>query len=99
MNVTWLDAFGFAAFVSNVVGNIMLARLSRSGWYVRIGSILLWGAYGVTTKSLPIIANAATFFCINVYGLWSWTRDAKRTKGPVCRWHGVEWCEKCWRQT
>ncbi len=74
MTLSFDDAFGFAAFVSNVVGNLLLARKSEKGWPVRIGSILLWGAYGVRTASLPIMANAATFLCINVYGMWSWRR-------------------------
>lgn len=74
MTLSFDDAFGFAAFLSNVAGNLLLARKSEKGWPVRIGSILLWGAYGLRTASLPIMANAATFFVINIYGMWSWRR-------------------------
>lgn len=95
--MTWFDAFGFAAFISNVVGNLLLARKATSGWWVRIGSILLWGAFGVASRSLPIIANAATFLAINVYGLVTWRREAKRLTAPTCTTHGVVWCERCWR--
>jgi hypothetical protein len=76
VTLTFNDVFGFAAFASNVAGNLMLTRKNAGGWHVRIVSILLWGAYGVQTASLPIIANAVTFLGINIYGLWNWRRMA-----------------------
>ncbi len=75
MHVTSVDAFGFAAFASNVWGNILLARKSEKGWWVRIGSIVLWGVYGYAAASLPNLANAVVFLGINIYGLLKWRRE------------------------
>lgn len=75
MGVTPVDAFGFAAFASNVWGNILLARKSETGWWIRIVSILLWGAYGWAASSLPNLANAVVFLGINIYGLLKWRRE------------------------
>ena len=70
--MTIVDAMGFAAFLTNVGGNLLLARRRREGWAVRILSILLWGGYALNIASVPLIANAATFLAINCYGLWKW---------------------------
>lgn len=67
-----VNVLGFAAFLLNVWGNILLTRKSRNGWYVRIASILLWGAYGIGAASWPNVANAVVFLGINGYGLWKW---------------------------
>lgn len=72
MTLTIHDAFGFVAFASNVVGNLMLTRKNRHGWPVRLGSIVCWGVYGIQTASLPVVANAATFLVINIIGWFSW---------------------------
>ncbi len=72
--LSWYDIAGFAAFLSNVYGNLLLARQRADGWYVRIVSILLWGLYGWSTASLPMLANAATFLGINIYGLYKWKK-------------------------
>jgi hypothetical protein len=77
MNFTLIEVMGFAAFLSNVVGNILLARLNIWGWPVRIFSIVLWGFYAVNLESPSLLANACTFFCINCYGWGNWYR--KRT--------------------
>lgn len=81
MPVTLNDAAGFAAFLLNVWGNLLLARKSETGWPVRIASILLWGAYAWSVSSLPMLANAATFFCINCYSAWKWRRERVPAEG------------------
>lgn len=73
--MTLVEVVGFAGFVLNVWGNLLLARKSRNGWYIRIVSIVLWGIYGVGAASWPNVANAVTFFGINVYGLWKWKQE------------------------
>lgn len=80
--IHWIDAFGFAAFVSNVWGNWLLAQKSRRGWVVRIVSIVLWGAYGSTLANVPMILNAATFFAINCYGWWKWRTPEMPSSAP-----------------
>lgn len=65
---------GFAAFLSNVGGNLLLARLSIWGWPVRIVSIVMWGVYAVDLESPALLANACTFFGINCYGWRNWYR-------------------------
>lgn len=80
MIISWYDAFGFTAFLSNVYGNFLLAQKRTDGWYVRIISIILWGIYGYNTMSLPMIANAITFLCINIYGLRKWKKEKRIEK-------------------
>ena len=70
------NLLGLLAFALNVWGNLELTRKSARGWYVRIVAILFWGAYGLAAASWPNIVNAATFLCINGYGLWKWKREA-----------------------
>ena len=74
MNFTIVEVVGFAAFLTNVAGNLLLTRLSIWGWPVRIVSIVLWGTYAVNLESpsLPLFANACTFFAINCYGWRNW---------------------------
>lgn len=76
-HVTIVDVLGFVATILNVAGNLMLAQKRRDGWWVRIFSILFWGAYGVGAGSLPNIANAVIFLVINVYGLAKWKKPAR----------------------
>lgn len=72
-----VEILGFLAFLSNVAGNLMLAWQTIWGWVVRLIAIVLWGAYALYTWDLPLIANAATFFCINLYGIWKWRKEAR----------------------
>lgn len=72
--VSAVDIAGFAAFALNVWGNVLLARKSQRGWWIRIASIILWGVYGIGAASWPNVVNAVTFFGINVYGLRQWRR-------------------------
>lgn len=66
------ELIGFAAFLSNVAGNIMLTRKIRAGWIVRLFSITVWGIYATLIPSPSLLANAITFFGINCYGFWNW---------------------------
>ena len=82
-SLTWLDANGFLSFILNVAGNMMLAWKWRSGWVVRIVAIVSWGIYGVQLASKPIMLNAVTFFCINCYGWWKWSRELRERAEAV----------------
>lgn len=80
MTITFIEIVGFAAFLTNVAGNLMLVWQTAFGWYgwaMRILAIVLWFAYAFDTADLPLIANAVTFFCINCWGVWKWRRDRK----------------------
>ena len=73
--MTLVDANGYFSFLMNVAGNFMLTHKSRHGWLVRIVAIVSWGIYGIQLSSKPVMANAVTFFCVNCYGWWKWSRD------------------------
>ena len=72
-----IEAVGIAAFITNVVGNLLLARKSERGWWVRIVSIVLWFFYARNTASLAMTLNSVTFFGINIYGLIHWRRERR----------------------
>lgn len=76
-----IDLMGFAAFLTNVLGNFLLARKDRRGWPVRIVSILLWGTYAWNITSWPMVANAVTFLFINAYGWHHWGKEQRRSNG------------------
>ena len=76
--LTLAELVGFVGFALNVWGNLALTSKSTHGWTIRIASNLCWGAYGFGSASWPNLVNAATFFGINCYGLWRWTREAKK---------------------
>jgi nicotinamide riboside transporter PnuC len=67
-----VEVVGFAAFLTNVVGNLLLTRKHIAGWAVRLVSITLWGIYAWDTASPSLLANACTFFLINCYGWHHW---------------------------
>ena len=73
-----IEIVGFLAFLTNVAGNLMLAWQTIWGWVVRLVSISLWFVYAYSESSPSLIANAVTFFCINIFGLWKWKRAKKR---------------------
>lgn len=77
MTFEWIEIVGFAAFISNVGGNLLLAWKNITGWIVRLVSIVLWGFYAADIDSPSLLANAATFFCINCIGFWKWRRAEK----------------------
>ena len=70
-----------AGFVTNVAGNLLIARKSQSGWWVRIVSNLLWTIYAGTSASFSLNVNHAVFFVINVYGWWRWREDRLQASG------------------
>lgn len=76
-----IEIVGFLAFATNVAGNLMLAWQTIWGWVVRLVSISLWFVYAYNESSPSLIANAVTFFCINIFGLWKWRRDRERERG------------------
>jgi len=72
--VTLSGLIGFAAFLLNVLGNLLLAWKNIWGWIVRIASIVLWGVYAVDVASGPMLMNSITFFTINCFGFWKWRK-------------------------
>lgn len=79
-----IELIGILAWLLNVVGNIMLAYKRRSGWPVRLVSIILWGIYAWNIWSLALIGNSITFFGINLWGWWNW-RKPKQPEPLPCR--------------
>lgn len=75
-----IDLIGYVAFLTNVLGNLLLTRKNIAGWPVRIVSIVCWAVYGVSAESGPILVNAVTFLRINLYGWWNWRNLASRTE-------------------
>lgn len=69
------ELIGVAAFVTNVIGNLLLAQKNERGWWIRIVSIMLWFVYAQNTSSVAMTLNAVTFFGINVYGLLKWRKE------------------------
>lgn len=67
-----IEVVGFLAFITNVVGNLLLARKIIWAWPIRLVSIVLWGIYAWNTASPSLFANACTFFAINCYGWHHW---------------------------
>lgn len=80
VNLYIVEAVGFAASVSNMYGNWLLARQSDRGWLVRIGSIILWGIYGASTSGISVMLNAVVFFGINIYGFRNWRKKAREAR-------------------
>lgn len=73
--ITVVEAVGYTAFIANVVGNLMLARLNVWGWIVRLLTNVLWIVYAIQIESGgPMWLNHLTFFSINVYGFRTWKR-------------------------
>jgi nicotinamide riboside transporter PnuC len=71
------EAIGVGGFITNVLGNMLLAHKSQRGWGVRIASNLLWLAYAGQTSSFAMTANGVTFMGINVYGWWKWRKEQR----------------------
>ena len=89
MNFTLIEIVGFFAYLTNVAGNLLLARKNIWAWPVRIVSITAWGIYAWDIASLSLFANAITFFGINCYGLWFWLKD-RDTREVVTRFRDVD---------
>ncbi len=87
--LTWVEAVGFLAFLTNVVGNLLLARKNIAGWIVRLVSIVLWGSYAWNTTSASLLANAVTFFAINCYGFRHWWKH-RETREITTRFRDVD---------
>lgn len=75
------EAIGYAAFVMNVAGNLMLARMNVWGWVVRLMTNVTWIAYAVQVPGgAPMWLNHAAFLAINIYGFREW-RGAQQEGG------------------
>jgi hypothetical protein len=74
MNIL-VECVGVFAFITNVIGNLLLARKSERGWWIRIVSIVAWFIYAQNTASLAMTLNSITFFGINIYGLLKWRAE------------------------
>ena len=76
--MTGVEAIGYAAFLMNVAGNLMLAKLNVWGWIVRLATNVAWIAYAVQVPGgAPMWANHAAFFAINIYGFREWRGQQK----------------------
>ena len=82
MEFTLIEIVGFFAYLTNVAGNLLLARKNIWAWPVRMVSIVAWGIYAWDIASLSLLANAVTFFGINCYGLYYWLKDRKKKPDP-----------------
>ena len=72
---SWVEWVGVVGFVTNVWGNLMLARLKRGGWMVRLLTNVLWMVYSLNTSGgWPLLLNHLTFFYLNVDGYIHWRR-------------------------
>lgn len=66
-------AVGYAAFVLNVGGNLLLAHKNTFGWLVRLVTNVVWVVYAVQIDDGgPMALNHIVFFGINIYGLFKW---------------------------
>jgi nicotinamide riboside transporter PnuC len=73
--MSWVEAVGVVAFILNVWGNLMLARLRTGGWIVRLLTNVVWVVYSFNTDGgWPLMLNHLVFFYINVDGWMQWRR-------------------------
>ena len=89
MDFSPIEIVGGLAFITNVLGNFLLARKRIEAWPVRLVSIVLWGIYAWDIASLSLFANAITFFGINCYGLHYWWKH-RDTREVVTRFRDVD---------
>lgn len=78
MSPIFEQAFGIASFITNVAGNLLLAKKSSFGWVIRIVSNILWIVYAGATAAFWLNMNHAVFCVINVYGWWKWQQETKK---------------------
>ncbi len=79
MRLTWVECVGLVAFVLNVWGNLMLARLKTGGWVVRLLTNVVWVVYALYTDGgWPMMLNHIVFFWINIDGYLKWARAARQ---------------------
>ena len=91
---------GLVAWATNLGGNVLVMLKRSSGWAVRIISILLWGAYGITDTSLPNLLNSISFLIFNVYAWRRWRieeihkrAEEQRIKREIAQ--GQRGCDEC----
>ena len=73
------DVIGIIGFLTNVVGNALLAWWKHPwGWPIRLVPNVCWAAFAISAwhqaGMLALLANSLTFFVINLVGWWRWTR-------------------------
>lgn len=71
--MTFIEGIGYAAFMMNVAGALMLARMNVWGWVVRLVTNVLWVTYAMQVEGGgPMWMNHIAFFGINLYGFRQW---------------------------
>lgn len=75
------ELVGFVGFVTNVLGNLLLAWKYKSGWGIRLVPNVCWAAYSIHFTNVALLLNSVTFFIINVIGWWKWSRSARACRG------------------
>lgn len=94
------QAVGVLAFALNVWGNLELTKVGNRGHIIRLCSNACWLVYSPLVGAWALMVNHGVFAAINVLGYVRWKRLlGERARVPTCVTHGVEWCERCWRQT
>lgn len=72
-----IEAVGYLATALNIAGNLMLARMSIWGWVVRLLTNVVYVVYALQIEQgMPVVANHALFFAINIYGFMQWRAKA-----------------------
>ena len=64
---------GYTATALNIWGNVMLTRMSRTGWLLRLAVNVLYILWSLQVdNSGPILANHLVFVAINIKGFVAW---------------------------
>lgn len=76
--MSFVEVIGYVAFLTNVFGALLLARMNAWGWVARLVANVLWVAYAVQIEGGgPMWVNHLAFFGVNMYGFREWRdRDA-----------------------
>jgi hypothetical protein len=78
--MNWVEVTGYAATGLNIWGNLALARMSRTGWIIRMLTNVVYVIYAVQVSGgMPVVANHVLFFGINLYGFRRWQCESGST--------------------
>lgn len=74
--MTPLDIWGHAGYVSLFIGSQLLARHNKWGWIARLVGELIWVVIGLMIGLTSIWMWGIFFIFFNdVYGFWKWNKD------------------------
>lgn len=78
LRIPWAEWVGVLATVTNIWGNLALAKLETRGWVIRLLTNVLFIVYSAHVwGGWPIMLNHIAFFVINIVGWVKW-RHARR---------------------